>query len=364
MSHNLEIETFHFNAQTDYLPYYKKSNMSIDNKATAKDLLLAIAKQDEEFDFPEEKTFFRINGLVVDANQPISEVVERLGNELKIDPVFTYRSTNDLVINDEDFMQSYELLSPYASEDDLEYYKGLYAVHYASETLQFVHDYIGDAILLLAHKMITEGNPHKKEILQAISDPETGLFACEYDNNLFKEHDYTDIIESLKKMAKGNDDEFPVESLSFVEKIKARLGIGKEDKEKQQVKNKSHHDPVVDRFEELLAAYYPGDHRENEKKMRALIEEKSAGLVRFEREYKRCGLYILEDNPRLAFRKAGAILLDAYDNAAEVLVIEDPKAYEMMSNNLKKIEDAVGREIGLELTTSAAILEKYGTALA
>jgi hypothetical protein len=211
--------------------------------------------------------------------------------------------------------------------------------------------------------MISEGNPHKQEILQAISDPEAGLFACEYDNNLFNPQDHTRTIESLKAMAKEDPtkDSLP-DARSLVERIKARLGIDKHSSDTNSRETKRYDDIVIENFEEKLAAYYPGDQKGNEEEIHALIQEKSAGLIRFNKEHKRCGLLILEDHPKLAFRKAGTILLDAYDNMAEVLVIEDPKAYEMLSQNFKKIEDAVGREIGLELTTTAALIRQFNTA--
>jgi succinate dehydrogenase/fumarate reductase-like Fe-S protein len=365
MSYRLDIKAFFFNAKTDYLPYYKQFRVKIDKSATAKDLLKAIEQQNENFSFPKQKLVFRINGWVVDAKQPLSAVVERLGTELTIDPVYEYRSTNGLRINDNDFMQSFELLSAYASEEDLKYYKSLYALHYASETLQYERDYIGDAILLLAHKMISEGNPHKQEILQAISYPEAGLFACEYDNNLFNAQDHTRTIESLKAMAKEDpmEDSLP-DARSLVERIKTGLGIDKRSSDTNSRKTKHYDDIVIENIEEKLAAYYPGAQRENEAEIHALIEEKCAGLIRFDKAHKRCGLTILEDQPQLAFRKAGAILLDAYDSMAEVLVIEDPKAYEMISQNFKKIEAAIGREIGLELTTAAALTRQFNAAAA
>jgi len=94
MSYRLDIKAFFFNAKTDYLPYYKQFRVSIDKSATAKDLLKAIEQQNENFSFPKQKLVFRINGWVVDAAQPLSAVVERLGTELTIDPVYEYRSTN------------------------------------------------------------------------------------------------------------------------------------------------------------------------------------------------------------------------------------------------------------------------------
>jgi len=357
MSFTLDTKAFFFNAKTDYLPYYKPFHITIEENATVKDLLFAIQEQNENFTFPKQKLAFRINGWVVEAKQPLKTVVERLGNELQIDPVFSYRSVDDLKINDADFMQSYSLLEPYANEEYLKYYKGLYALHYASETLNYCKEYIGDAVLLLAYKMIHEGSPHKDEILKAITEVDCGLFECEYDNNLFEVQDHTDEIEELKAMARGDlddDDDAP----TLLEMIKSRLGI--EPKIPAKKKDEQKHDNITIADIDLkFVAYYYGDHEKNSK-VESLISQKAAALVDFEKARKRCGLYVIQDDPKLAYKKAGTIMLDAFDNMAEVMVIEDPHAYEMMSQNFKKIEESVGREIGLELTTSAALLKQFG----
>lgn len=359
MSFTVDTKAFFFNAKTDYLPYYKPFRIELHDEATVKDLLFAIQERNENFHFPKQKLTCRINGWVVEAKQPIKEVVERLGNELQIDPVTSYRSIDCLKINDADFMQSYNLLEPYADEEHLKYYKGLYALHYASETSNYCKEYIGDAILVLAHKMISEGTPHKDEILRAITEVDCGLFECEYDNNLFKAEDHTDEIEELKAMARGelNDDD---DAPTLLEMIKSRLGL--EPKMPVKEKDEQQYDDITIADIDLkFVAYYYGD-RDKNSEIESLISQKAAALVDFEKARKRCGLYVIKDDPKLAYKKAGTIMLDAFDNMAEVMVIEDPRAYEMMSQNFDKIEESVGREIGLELTTSAALLRQLGSA--
>jgi len=361
MSLKLDIRAFFFNAKTDYLPYYKQFRITMDEDATAKDLLFAIQEQNENFSFPKQKLVFRINGWVVEAKQPLAAVVERLGTELQIDPVTAYRSVDGLKINDADFMQSYSLLEPYADESDLKYYKTLYPLHYASETSNYRKEYIGDAVLLLAHKMIQEGNPHKKEILKAITEVESGLFDCEYDNNLFNAQDHTATIEALKAMAKQKDE---IDAPSLLDMIKARFTSAQERPAQKAPQNAEIDTITIPDIEEKFVAYYYGDKPENRDTIEKLISEQTAGLIRFDKAHKRCGLLVVEDDPDLAFKKAGAILLDAFDNMAEVLVIEDSEAYRMISKHFEKIQKAVGREIGLELTTSAALSKQLSAVAA
>ena len=116
MSQKLEIRAFFFNAKTDYLPYYKNFTVTVDDDATAKDLLAKIQEQNENFSYPKQKLIMQINGLVVEAKQSVLSLVERFGTSLQVDPVNSYRSNDGLKINDSDFMESFELLAPYASE--------------------------------------------------------------------------------------------------------------------------------------------------------------------------------------------------------------------------------------------------------
>ncbi len=337
MSQKLEIRAFFFNAKTDYLPYYKNFTLCVDPDATAKEVLAEIQSLNENFNYPKQKLVMKINGLVVEAKQSVASLVERLGTSWQIDPVNSYRSMNGLKINDDDFMQSYALLEPYATEDDLKHYKTLYALHYASETEKFDHGYIGDAILILAHKMITEGSAHKDSILDAITSVHSGLLDCEYENNLFNAQDHTAAINELKAMVK------PEPGPSLCAKLMARFSK----KEKEEVEPKRAVETIEDLASKQVAHYFGmASHTE----MHALIREKGMKGIHFSRANKLCGLGILEDNKALAFKKAGAILLDAYDSGAEVIIVEDIAALEMFKKHFSAIEKEVGRKmIGLEL---------------
>ena len=346
MSHTLHIKAFFFNAKTDYLPYNKIFTLHIPKDAKARSILEAIQTENENFSFPELNLVFKLNDLVVEQDTPISSIVEKLGTHLQVDPVNSYRSNNGLIINNDDFMKSFDLLSPYATQSDKKYYKTLYALHYASETSNFEREYIGDAILVLAHKMISEGNEHKTEILNAITSANSGLLDCEYENNLFKPQHYAAAITALKEMVKNDDDNH---ALSLIERIKLRMGIQDDTPiSKQEEKGKS---KTIEDLEDKQVAYYPGKCYST-----VALEQIKAhdiSMVTFDRMHKLSGRSILEDNRTLAFKKAGTTLLEAYDAGAEVLIIEDNATYTMMQNNFAAIENTMGRKmIGFELITS------------
>jgi len=354
MTYTLETKAFFFNAKTDYLPYYKHFTLTLPYDASAKDILIAIKAQNENFTYPESNLIFKINDLMVEGDTSLSTIVEKLGTQLHINPANSYRSNNGLIINDDDFMKSYALLAPYATESDEAYYKTLYALHYASETEKFDHSYIGDAILVLAHKMIDEGSIHKEAILKAITSKSSSLLDCEYENNLFDAQDHTASIASLKELAKNDDnDEHP----SLLDIIKASFSNKKDEKDEKIILAKPRVDVEVEALEEKHIAYYAGTHTGNERNISKAIKSLGTKEIHFSRKHKLSGLSIVQENKKLALHKAGATLLDACDAGAEVLVIEDEETFDMFQRYFSDIEKTIGRKINdLELTTAKGFI--------
>ena len=199
---DITIKAFFFNAKTDYLPYYKNFSFTVKDETTLKEILAMIKEQNSLFAYPDKDLIFRVNNLVVTGEEKISEVVSKLGTELKIDPALEYRSDNGLILNNHDFMHQYRRVFKRhdTSKEDLAYYITLYPLHYASETFNYNREYIGDAILILADKMIKDGHHNIEDILHDINDEFNGINACEYENNIFDGVDYTQTIEALKMM--------------------------------------------------------------------------------------------------------------------------------------------------------------------
>jgi len=334
MSHTLAIKAFFFNAKTDYLPYYKNFKITLDTNAKAEDLLASIKIQNTDFHYPTEKLLIKINGYIVEGSQSITSLIEVLGTTLSIDPSNGYRAKHGLEIDDKDFMHSFKHLAPYSSDKDLAYYESLYALHYASETEKYAHDYIGDAILVLAHKMISEGNPHKEAILKALTLPDTGLLSCEYENTLFASKGYAKEIEALKAMLHEEKD-IP----SLCQKLKNRF-----------CKEKVHKAKTISHLEDKNIAYHSGVNTSNKERISKMLSDSDIKEIYFSRYTKRLGESMLRSDRNLALKKAGTTLLDAYDRGAEVLIIEDKASYKMCVKHFKSIEKIMGREmIGLEL---------------
>jgi len=330
MQHSLEVRAFFFNAKTDYLPYYKNFTMTLQAGDTVEAILAEIKKQNDNFAYPTEKLIFKINDLMVEGAETVGAVVTKLGTALQVDPALSYRSNHCLIINDADFMEKYALLSAYASEEDKAYYESLYTLHYASETFKFSHDYIGDALLLLAHRMLTNGSEHKEAILEAISDPYDGLAACEYENNLFNRAFHTKEIQELNEMFSRPSNN------SFLDKVTEKFS----QKALYSFEKKS--------IEGVQVACYAGDSGLLDE-IQEKITVNGGKVIDFLRATKLAGNSLLGKQDNLAYLKAATTLLAALDNGAELLVIAKRSELDMFTKHFASIQKRIGREIPLPL---------------
>ena len=329
----LNIRAFFFNAQTDYLPYYKNFSFKVDGEKTILNLLQMIKEQNSDFSYPNKNIILRVNDLVLTADEKLSVVVNKLGTELKIDPALTYRSNNGLILNDDDFMKSFELLAPYSEEEDKAYFQSLYPLHYASASLEFNHTYIGDAVLLLASRLLEKQPENEENILNAINDEFSGISYAEYENNLFNAEDHAQTIAELKAKTQSQTEASLIEKLCSLAMKKRVYTLDS------------------DALNESNIALYVGN-RESTKLTEATkkeIEGVGATFVKFPMSVKISGQTLLKSNPELAYKKAGKMLLDALDNGADTLLFVNNEDLTLFTKIIGKCERVVGRPIKLNL---------------
>ena len=332
---NLRVRAFFFNANTDYLPYYKNFDIVLEKGSTLLDVLSKVKAKNLDFSFPNKNIILKVNNKVTTAKTLVSEIVEAMGTELQIDPALSYRSNNGLILNDDDFMESFELLAPYASTEDKAYYESLYTTHYASETTNYNRQYIGDAVLILASKMIAEDSKHKEKILNAINDQFNGIRCCEYENNVFKGEDYTQTISDLKKMLELKD------TASCFD----RFTCGKRD-----------HSLDSETLATSNVALYVGLATDELADVRKLIKSKANSYVTFEKSSKLAGQTLMETHFEMAHQKAGLMLLDALDSGADVLVCTK-RDVSIFQKAFLPSARSMGREIKLKIISIHTLKE-------
>ena len=178
MEYTLELSVFRFDATTDFLPYYKKHFMKIDSKKTINDLLALIQEQDLQFDFPKGKfAALKINHKALYTKTRMKEIVEHFGTTLVLEPLSTKRVTKDMIINQQDFNQSFDLLAPYVDDaKDKAIFQTYLIYHYASSVHEFLEGFQADALFAFAYDMIEKYPHQKKHILNVIADEHKGIF--------------------------------------------------------------------------------------------------------------------------------------------------------------------------------------------
>ncbi len=320
----IEARVMFFDGRMDYLPAYKLFCLDMEPNEKLVSFCHRIKELDESFDFEGEYPLMRINGWVVHSARTIQDVVEVCGSEWRVEPVSKYRCINDLIIDESDFWKAFERIEPYASMEDRFFFASLKDIHYASATFEFDKEYIGDAVLITAHRMIKRGNPNKEAILKAISEDVSGLWSCEFEVGVLGGKDYSGAIEELRSWI-----EPPKPSL--IQKICSALG-------------KKRALPQVQTLQEVpLALYRPTS------KMVIELKERGAIIIDFSKKNRKAGQTLLAYNPDLAYKKGAAVLLDAMDSGAELLVCSSKEDAEYFRSNFGNFERASGREIYIEI---------------
>ncbi len=331
----INIKAFFFNSKTDYLPYYKNFSFTLKNDTKLVEVLKLINEKNPNFSYPEENLIFKVNELIVTGDENISDIVKKLGNELTIDPALRYRSDNGLILNNSDFLHQYRSLfsSHLTNKEDLAYYLTLYPIHYASETFNYNHDYIGDAILLLAYKMIVEDkSEYKDEILAAINNEFTGIRCCEYENNIFQGEDHQGKIDELKSMLNLK------EPISFIDKLSSLT-----------LREKNH--DIEESLVGTSIAIYVGDKKSNKivEELKGIAKKNNINVIHFEMSTKKAGQSIINNYSEMAYKKAGTVLLSALDSGADTLICSKISDVHYFKSVIGNCEREHGRDIELKI---------------
>ncbi|RLA67972.1 MAG: succinate dehydrogenase [Epsilonproteobacteria bacterium] len=118
----ITLKTFRFNAETDYLPYYKHYEMEVGKDELILDLLNRIKwEHDGSFSYRRScrhgicgACAIKVNGKATLAcKQNALELVALFGDELLIEPSSTKRVIKDMIIDKSDFWEKHAAVKPY-----------------------------------------------------------------------------------------------------------------------------------------------------------------------------------------------------------------------------------------------------------
>ena len=331
----LEISLFKFDKNSDYLPYYTKHYLKIENEKNILDILNTINKT-AKLGFEKNSDFdLVINGVFVKASITLEEVVANFREEITIEPISIRRACNDLLIDDNDFREKITILKDLAQEEDkLEYLK-LKPYFYASNTLNYKNDYIGDAILILAYDLIKKNPAIANYILLALDDYEIG---AQYHTSLEKRiYNFDMIIEEKIQIIQNNLNLFePLEKQNFRLNKTLIIDFGTFE-ENYEIK----HD-----FKDFNIAYYAS---KEPKQTLELLNKLDANILKLDSMKLDLAKNTFNKNPQITYLVASTILLDAFDNNADFLLVDTFEDFYIFDYNRKQLEKLSGREIILPI---------------
>ena len=327
----LEISLFKFDKNSDYLPFYTKHFLKINTEITLLDILNTI-NNENPFGYENDENFdLVVNGTYLKASTKVEDLVENFGKDLTIEPISVRRAGNDLIINENDFKQKLNILNDFTSEVDKSNYENLKQYYYASNTLNHKSDYIGDAILILAADLIEANKENEKEILNVLKEQEVGAsFHTSLEKRIlnFDSSIEEKIISIQKKLNLLNKEE----ETNFRIKNTLIINFGKLE-EKTEIK----HD-----FKDFNIAYYPS---KTSKETTSLLNELDANILNLDTLKLDLAKNTFNINQEITYCVATTIILDAFDNNADFLLVDNDDDFYIFDYNRKALEKCSGREV-------------------
>lgn len=327
MENQLFIKLFRFNPKTDYLPYYKQYNLEFTSNDTFNDLLAKINSL-EPFGFKGVENFgIKVNNLFLKTTTTIKEIVEKTSNELVIEPVSTYRAIHDLTINNNDFFEKLVIFDKYLTiEQQQTYAKELQLYYYASNSLNIHKEYIGDHCAIIASDIIKNKPQLKKEIFSILSDKDTGIW---YHTSLMKrvhnidECQHEKIEQLLLEITKTKN----TSKTEFLDDIT----------------------DVAQEFSDFNIAVYD---KNSTGALKKIVQNSKATYIDTLTQNDDLALHSLQADKQFTYRLAGQVLLDAVDNNADFIIVNDSDSFTLFDNNQKDIACTIGRDIDLPIVTA------------
>lgn len=327
----LEISLYKFDAKSDYLPYYTKHFIKPKNEKNLLDILETIYK-DAPFGFEKNKNFgVVVNGLYTTLDLTLEQIKKDFGSDLLIEPLSTSRAYKDLLINDDAFYDKLSLLYDEVTDDVKKVYENYKLYYYASNSLKINKNYIGDALVLLAASLLEKG-ANKDKINSVLLDEKNGIhFHTNLSNKVYNfDAQIETTIKSLQaalNVSKALSDQVfktsNAKTIKFEKEIEASS--------------------IQHSFKDFNIAYYKG--LQTCEKTQSLLNNLEAKQLLLPTLTNDLAMDTFHANPYLTYTLVAEMMLDAFDNDADFIVVDNMEAFYLLDSNRKELEKVSGREV-------------------
>lgn len=327
----LEISLFRFDKDSDYLPYYTKHFLKINHEQTILDLLKTCDTENNlKYDKRNEFDLV-VNGVFAKSSNLIVDIVKTVGKELTIEPISIRRAQKDFIINDDDFQEKLSFIDAFIHEEDRTKYQTLKPYYYASETLNHEYNYIGDSVLILAADIIKNNKAVEKDLLKKLASHEFGAaFHTTLENRVL--HFDAQIEEDIKNLQKKLEIYDEIENQNFRIENTLIINFG-QFHDTYEIK----HD-----FKDFNIAYYGF---EKDEKTEDLLGKLNANMINYETSNLPLAKNTYNANPTITNKIATKIILDAFDQNADFLLVNNDADFYIFDYNRKTMGKISGRDV-------------------
>lgn len=174
------LKVFRFHQGKDYLPFYEKIDFSYKQGSTLSELCEFLLRNLRDLGLSE--ICFRINGVGVLEDLPMSELVSEFGNDWTISPLCEKFALKDLMLDISVYDEKYEEFFTQMSFITNEHKKELTSflkynfLSVLCECEEFIDEYLGDGFFLYVARLIELYPAHKKALLDFICNTPNGIF--------------------------------------------------------------------------------------------------------------------------------------------------------------------------------------------
>ncbi len=340
----LEISLFRFDAQSDYLPYYTKHYVKIQEEKNLLDVLKTI-NEESSFGFDDDENCgIVVNGIYTTVALSLEQIKKDFGDIIKLEPLSIRRAYKDLLINEDDFYDKLALLEEnHLNHEEGTLYEKYKLYYYASNTLNFNKDYIGDAFILLVHDLIKNDKDVDK-LKKLLLDKDNGImFHTDLNNRVYELPDY--VKKKIEDVQKKLNITKPIEEQNY------RASSAKEIKFDEVTKLTN----IKYSFENFNIAYYEG--ASICRKTQNIINSLSANFLALPIMTNDLAMKTFHINPLFTYALAAEVMLDAFDNGADFIVVDNAETFYLLDSHRKELEKVSGREIVLPVIHSSELIK-------
>jgi len=204
----ITIKAFRFNAETDYLPYYKTYEMKVENHELILDLLNRIKwEHDGSFSYRRScrhgicgSCSIKVNGKpVLACKENAWDIINLFGDELIFDPQSKKRVVKDMIIDKKDFWDKHAIVKPFVEANidphpeheskmsiaevdnilDADYCIQCGNCHYACPALEVNEEFFGPAAFAAAYRFTVDPRDEAGlERLEMTAELGQGVWDC------------------------------------------------------------------------------------------------------------------------------------------------------------------------------------------